>query len=254
MVTGSNLNGTVTPRLGGSGVCTRLAAQDQITATELRIVCRPDELGTLQLAIVSNSSGETLKIHAETIEEPKVRFSVGTGATTREFEITLRAGLSGSIQRAWVDDFLYYVRSGFYDGTIFHSVNTGSVIEGGCYDTSLAQKRSASLAPVTPLVPQPLVVPMTNVAYSLSMSPTACGTGQLSAFALNLADNSSGKIVDLDARKYVAVGSYDGTDAAVRNAIYQISSLAPKGGTEQSLPNSPADRAAGTIRSLAQTR
>jgi len=58
--------------------------------------------------------------------------------TTSHGDITLR--LFAEKAPATVENFLGYVDSGFYDGTIFHRVIDGFMIQGGGFTADMAQK------------------------------------------------------------------------------------------------------------------
>lgn len=45
---------------------------------------------------------------------------------------------------ATVENFIDYVRSGFYDGTIFHRVINGFMIQGGGFEPGMSQKPTRS--------------------------------------------------------------------------------------------------------------
>ncbi len=64
--------------------------------------------------------------------KPKVRFITNAGEFTLELEPDLAPQT--------VDNFLQYVRDGFYDGTIFHRVIPGFVVQGGGFTPQFQQK------------------------------------------------------------------------------------------------------------------
>ena len=57
-------------------------------------------------------------------------------------EITLE--LDGENAPKTVDNFVSYVKSGFYDETIFHRVIKGFMIQGGGFDKDMNAKRTSS--------------------------------------------------------------------------------------------------------------
>ena len=64
-------------------------------------------------------------------------------------------------------NFLQYVKDGFYDGTIFHRVINGFMIQGGGMDAQMNQKPTR--APIKNEADNGL----TNDAYTIAMARTA---------------------------------------------------------------------------------
>ena len=84
-----------------------------------------------------------------------------------------------------VDNFLRYVREGFYDGTIFHRVISGFVIQGGGY-TAEFQRKSTH-----PPIVNEADNGLPNERGTLSMARTRDPNSATSQFFINLADNDT---------------------------------------------------------------
>lgn len=82
-----------------------------------------------------------------------------------------------------VRNFLNYVDSGFYDGTIFHRVIPGFVIQGGGYTETLQQK------PTEPPIKNEADNGLKNERGTLSMARTSDINSATSQFFINLKDN-----------------------------------------------------------------
>jgi len=83
-----------------------------------------------------------------------------------------------------VDNFLKYVDSGFYDGTIFHRVIPGFVVQGGGFTADMKQK------PTRDPIKNEADNGLKNKRGTLSMARTQAVDSATSQFFINLADNA----------------------------------------------------------------
>jgi peptidyl-prolyl cis-trans isomerase B (cyclophilin B) len=97
-----------------------------------------------------------------------------------EFEIALDAERAP----ATVENFLRYVDAGHYDGTVFHRVIDGFMVQGGGYDTSLEKKKTFD--PVKNEADNGLK----NLRGSVAMARTNDPHSATAQFFVNLADNA----------------------------------------------------------------
>jgi len=82
-----------------------------------------------------------------------------------------------------VENFLAYVRSGFYDGTIFHRVIPGFMIQGGGFTPDMTQKDTR--APIKNEADNGL----SNERGTLAMARTGDPDSATSQFFINQVDN-----------------------------------------------------------------
>jgi len=117
-------------------------------------------------------------------------------------------------------NFLAYVDSGHYDGTIFHRIIDGFVVQGGGLDTDMNPK------PTKDPIENESSNGLKNVAMSLSMARTMALNSATCQFFINLADNVTGGRVDLDRGQYAVFGRVkSGQDVVEKMAKTKVGNL-----------------------------
>lgn len=80
-------------------------------------------------------------------------------------------------------NFLQYVRDGFYDGTVFHRVVDGYMVQGGLYSRDLTQRRTR--API----PSEADNGLSNLRGTVAVARGADANSGTAQFFVNLVDN-----------------------------------------------------------------
>ena len=106
---------------------------------------------------------------------PKVEFKTSMGSFVVELDDVKAPKTSAN--------FLNYVRSGFYNGTIFHRVIDGFMIQGGGFSSDLVQKPTD--APVASEANNGLK----NNTYTIAMARTSDPDSATAQFFINVKDN-----------------------------------------------------------------
>ncbi len=83
-----------------------------------------------------------------------------------------------------VENFLQYVRDGFFDGTIFHRVIDGFMIQGGGFEPGMTQKTTRDA------IENEASNGLKNEAYTIAMARTPNPNSATAQFFINVANNS----------------------------------------------------------------
>jgi peptidyl-prolyl cis-trans isomerase A (cyclophilin A) len=119
-------------------------------------------------------------VHAWPADAPKVKFATSAG----DFVVEVYPDKAPKT----VANFLEYVRDKHYDGTIFHRVINGFMIQGGGFDRNMAEKPTR--APVVHEGREAYAKGLRNQVGTIAMARTSDPNSATSQFFINVADNT----------------------------------------------------------------
>lgn len=144
----------------------------RLTACSFALAFAPALVSAAPAAAPSNSTTEGTKVMST---NPRVKLHTNQG----DMVITLDAAKAPKT----VENFLTYVKEGFYNGTVFHRVIDGFMIQGGGFEPGMKQKQTH--APIENEANNGLK----NDKYTLAMARTSDPHSATAQFFINAANN-----------------------------------------------------------------
>ncbi|WP_461161887.1 peptidylprolyl isomerase [Simplicispira piscis] len=137
-----------------------------------------------------------------------------------------------------VENFLAYVNAKHYDGTIFHRVINGFMIQGGGFTADMVQKPTKS--------PIPLEASngLKNDTYTIAMARTGAPDSATAQFFINVKDNAMLNAPQPDGHGYAVFGKViQGTEV-----VDKIKAVATTNkGPYQNVPSTPVTITSATL-------
>jgi len=129
--------------------------------------------GALVSACVASGSAQAAPVATNAVVKATLETSLGT------IELELDAAKAP----VTVSNFVVYAKTGYYDGTVFHRVIDGFMIQGGGMTAELVQKRTR------PPIRNEAANGLKNVRGTIAMARTGEVDSATSQFFINLKDN-----------------------------------------------------------------
>lgn len=129
-----------------------------------------------------------------------------------------------------VANFLDYVSSGHYNGTVFHRVIDGFMIQGGGFDAQMTQK------PTRPPIENEAKNGLKNLAGTIAMARTQAPHSASAQFFINLVDNANLDYPSFDGWGYAVFGKVtEGFDVVQKIGKLPVRNI----GYHQNVPAEP---------------
>ena len=129
-------------------------------------------------------------VHAQ--EAPKVKLATSVGDIVVE--------LNPAKAPKTVENFLTYVKDKHYDGTVFHRVIDGFMIQGGGFTADMQQK------PTKAPIPLEAANGLKNDTYTIAMARTGNPNSATAQFFINVKDNAMLNAPQPDGHGYAVFG------------------------------------------------
>src|SRR5215467_8948133 len=170
-------------------------------------------------------------------ENPRVEFKTTMGGFTLE--------LYPDKTPKTVENFLQYVKAGFYNGTVFHRVIDGFMIQGGGFDPDMKQK--ATRGPVENEAGLASKGGLKNTVGTIAMARTPDPNSATAQFFINVKDNAFLDFRDPSPQGigYAVFGKVvEGMDVVMQIAKVQTTNVGPF----QNVPQRPIVIESATVK------
>ena len=192
-VVGTNLGNLNLQATGCKNVTRLTAAPTASSDTTAYFSCTPSAAYTSQILAVSN--GGTIAQQTLTVLAPVVTMAVSGGGVNGNIVINLK----GNVAPITVDNFLAYVNSGFYTGTIMHRVvDQTNTLDGPEYDVIQGGSYGAATSGTLPTAKATTFAPIalettggTNVQWTMAMARTSDPNSATSGFFFNVKNDTA---------------------------------------------------------------
>lgn len=165
---------------------------------------------------------------------PKVEFKTNLG----NFVVDLDSDKAPKT----VNNFLAYVKSGFYNGTVFHRVINGFMVQGGGFTTELVQK------PTQPPVVSEAQNGLKNQTYTIAMARTSDLDSATAQFYINVKDNPGLDFPNAMGNGYTVFGKViSGTQTIDKIKLVPTGVASTPRGRMADVPNTPVVIESATI-------
>ena len=198
-VVGNHLdNGLVVSATGCTGAALSSTAPYVSSATTAYYQCNATTVGAGQIVATRTADATVLATQPFTVPAPQVTLTLSNGTGVNGTMVFTLAPDKAPIT---VNNFLAYVDSGFYVGTVVHRVSPNFVIQAGGYAAPLVDG-SAALKVTNPPIALEVNKGLSNTRWTVAMARQTGPNTATSQFFINLVDNSA----SLDPRPSVTEG------------------------------------------------
>ncbi|MEQ1804304.1 MAG: peptidylprolyl isomerase [Burkholderiaceae bacterium] len=187
---GSDLDQGVSVTSPACGTLVRSSAAPLVSsATTAYYQCTGAAVGTSQVSVQRDSDGTNLGIGNFSVAlPPQVTFTVTDGAGLNgTFVVTLAADPTLTPQT--VNNFLSYVGGSFYNGTVFHRVLPGFVVQGGGYLPYTTGMVPSLKINTRPPIALEVNKGLSNKKWTIAMARTSALDSATTQFFINMVDN-----------------------------------------------------------------
>ena len=151
--------------------------------------CTASAVGNGQFTVTRSSDGAMLAGAAFVVPMPQVTMTL-TNCVGGAVNGSIVIALAPDKTPLTVDNFLAYVNAGFYDGTVFHRLSPGFVVQGGGY-VAPVDSNTPTAKPTNAPIALEVNKGLSNTQWTIAMARTANAASATSQFFINLADNSA---------------------------------------------------------------